>query len=122
MKKNTYLILSILLAIPLFTLTSQATKVIYLHEQIAKKTTKAWEPFLSQFIGKGNVILTFYAGYCNPCKNLAPAIDNLSQSMSDFTFVKAQWELFPNLVTKYSITSIPTLIFLRDGKVVAEKP
>lgn len=118
MKKNTYFILAMLLAIPFLARTKQTSKVVYLHEHIAQKTTKAWEPFLGHFIGKGNVILTFYASYCNPCKNLAPSIDNLSQSMSDFTFVKVQWELFQNLVTKYTIESIPTLIFLRDGQEI----
>jgi len=123
MKKST-LLLSALIVAPLATFllfsndTDVITKPIYLHEQISQKTTKAWEPFLNQFIGKGDVVLKFFAYYCGPCKNMAPHIDDLAQEMSECTFVKVQWEMFPGLVTRFGITSIPTLIFLRDGKEI----
>lgn len=93
-------------------------KPLYLHEQIAQKTTKAWDPFLSRFIGKGDVILKFYAYYCGPCGVMGLLIDDLAPEMPDFKFVKVQWEMFDILTKRFNIISIPTLIFLRDGKEI----
>ncbi len=98
--------------------TTTVNKPIYLHEQITQKTTKAWEPFLNPIIGKGNVVLKFYAYYCGPCRVMGLLIDDLAAEMPQCTFVKVEWELFELLTKKYNITSIPTLIFLRDGKEI----
>ena len=93
-------------------------KSIELHEQISHKKTRAWEPFLDQFINQGDVVLKFYASYCGPCDNMAPLFDAVAQELPNITFVKIHSELFPSLVTKFKINSIPTLIFLRNGKEI----
>jgi len=98
--------------------SSVAKSPIYLHELISQKTTKAWEPFLSPIIGKGDVILKFFAYYCGPCRVMGSLIDDLAAEMPHFKFVKVQWEMFDILTKRYNITSIPTLIFLRDGKEI----
>jgi thioredoxin 1 len=95
-----------------------ANQPIYLHELISQKTTKAWDPFLAPILGKGDVVLNFFAYYCGPCKAMSSLIDGVAAEMSNITFVKVQWELFDILTKKYNITSIPTLIFLRDGKEI----
>jgi thioredoxin-like negative regulator of GroEL len=120
MNKNTLLLFMTPLFIFLIFInnTSTAQNPIYLHEQISQKTTKAWDPFLNPIIGQGNVILKFFAYYCGPCRNMAPHIDDLAVEMPAFTFVKVQWEMFDILTKKFNIQSIPTLIFLRDGKEI----
>ena len=124
MKKNTQFLLALVLA-PLFTFLvisqdggTARKKPIYLHERIAEKVTKAWEPFLSKYIGKGDVILKFYAYYCGPCTRMASIIDGLAAEMPGFSFVNVQCEMFENLSRQFKIESIPTLIFLRDGKEI----
>lgn len=91
---------------------------IELHEQISYKKTRAWEPFLDQFINQGDVVLKFYASYCGPCDKMAPLFDAVAQELPNIIFVKIHSELFPSLVTKFKINSIPTLIFLRNGKEI----
>jgi thioredoxin 1 len=95
-----------------------AKQPVYLHEHIQNKTTKAWDPFLNPIIGQGKVVLQFFAYYCGPCRNMHPLLEDLAAEMAEFTFVKVQWELFDVLTKRFNIQSIPTLIFLLDGKEV----
>jgi thioredoxin 1 len=121
MKKITILSL-IFMAMPVivFSLLCQETttthKPIYLHEQ--KQTTRSSQDLLAPFISAGDVIIDFYADWCGPCKRMSPLIDDLAASMPEFTFLKINRDHFLELASTYKITSIPTLIFIRNGKEI----
>jgi thioredoxin 1 len=105
-----------IIVLSLFAQENSAKKPIYLHEQ--KKSVRSTQEHLNQFIAEGDVILDFYADWCGPCKRMSPLIDNLAACMSQFMFIKINRDFFMDLANTFNITSIPTLIFLRDGKEI----
>ena len=66
----------------------------------------------------GVVLLDFYATWCGPCKMLSPIVDELSEEMPDVKFFKVDVDEEEDLVEMFGIEAMPTLIVLRDGKVV----
>jgi thioredoxin 1 len=90
--------------------------VIYLHKQDKKALSS--KAHLKQFSKTGNVVLKFYADWCNPCKRMSPIVDSVAAMMPEFTFIKISRDHFLDLAKKFNITSIPTLVFLKDGKEI----
>jgi len=121
MTKKNLLIATIVATAPfsylLFSNNNATTNnIIYLHKQ--HKTARSSEDHLHQFSNVGNVIIDFYADWCNPCKRMSPIFDAVASSMPGFTFIKINRDYFLDLAKVYNITSIPTLIFLKDGKEI----
>ena len=119
MKKSLLALLFPAISIAAFSLFARETiagKPLYLHEQ--KKTVRSEEQHLNKFAAVGDVILDFYADWCNPCKRLSPLIDAVAAAMPEFTFIKINRDFFSELAKIFNITSIPTLIFLRDGEEI----
>ena len=66
-------------------------------------------------------ILDFWGENCLPCKKVAPIIDQLeSEYYQSIDFKKINVELKENedLLIKYKVRSIPTVIFLKEDKIV----
>jgi thioredoxin 1 len=65
------------------------------------------------------VVVDFYADWCNPCRALAPRLDELAQHWQGrVRFVKVDVDREPELAGAFRVSSIPTLLFLADGKLV----
>jgi thioredoxin 1 len=65
------------------------------------------------------VVLDFFADWCQPCKTLSPMIEQLSSEYEGKIIVgKVNSDDNNDLAVKYSIRNVPTLIFIKDGKVV----
>jgi thioredoxin 1 len=120
MKKTTLLTLIVAITpIIIFSLFAQeigTKKPIYLHQQ--QKGVHSSSEHLNEFASTGCVILDFYADWCNPCKRMSPLIDMAAANLPQFTFIKINRDFFMDLAKAFNITSIPTLIFLRDGKEI----
>lgn len=69
---------------------------------------------------KGVVFVDFYADWCGPCKITGPVIDELSDERKDIKFVKVDVDKNPQLVSSYSIFSIPTFLIIKDGRIVSQ--
>jgi thioredoxin len=64
-------------------------------------------------------ILYFSATWCGPCKNFKPIMESISNSIP-VQFIDVDQN--PTLSAQYSIRSIPTLVFLKDGQEINKKP
>ena len=64
------------------------------------------------------VLVDFFATWCGPCKMIAPIVDELCRSRSDIKVCKINVDEQFELAVRYQVSSIPTLMFFRGGKVV----
>jgi len=65
------------------------------------------------------ILLDFYAKWCGPCKVLSPIIDELAGEFGDRVIIaKVDSETNPQLSTFFKVKSIPTLIFIKDQKLI----
>ena len=70
-------------------------------------------------IPNGKVVIDFHATWCGPCKRIAPVYVELSEKYSSITFLKVDVDEAEILAAEYSVTSLPTILFLNDHKEVA---
>ena len=68
------------------------------------------------------VLVDFWAEWCGPCKQIAPALDEIA-SEKDGALVVAKINIDENPITpsKYGVRGIPTLMIFKDGQVAATK-
>lgn len=64
------------------------------------------------------VLLDFWAGWCGPCRMLAPILEEVSAAKPDLLIGKINVEEEPELAERFQILSIPTLILFQNGRTV----
>lgn len=64
------------------------------------------------------VVVDFWAEWCGPCKQIAPALEEISQELDGkVKIVKMDIDQNPNTPMKYGVRAIPTLIMFKGGEV-----
>lgn len=64
------------------------------------------------------VLVDFWATWCGPCKMIAPIISEISEEFNNKVKVgKVNVDEEKELAIKYRISSIPTLVIFKDGKI-----
>ena len=63
-------------------------------------------------------MLDFWAPWCGPCRMVSPIVDEIAGEVTDAKIGKVNVDEEPELAGAFNVMSIPTLVILKDGKVV----
>ena len=80
------------------------------------------ENFESTVSGGGLVLVDFWAEWCPPCRMFGPVFEKASEQHADAVFGKVDTEAQQELAGSFRISSIPTLMIIRDGVVLYAQP
>ncbi len=64
------------------------------------------------------VLLDFWASWCGPCRMVSPLVDEIAEERSDIKVGKINVDEEPELASQFRVMSIPTLVVIKDGKIV----
>ena len=66
------------------------------------------------------VLLDFFASWCGPCRMVGPIIDEIAEENADIRVGKVDVDAESDLAAQFQVYSIPTLVVMKDGKVLAQ--
>ncbi|MBH1933334.1 thioredoxin family protein [Streptomyces sp. AV19] len=72
--------------------------------------------------GADFVLINFWATWCGPCKRFAPVYDRVAAKHEDLVFTKVETDSQAELSAAFEISSVPTLMIVRDNIAVYAQP
>ena len=66
------------------------------------------------------VLVDFYADWCGPCQMLSPVVDEVAEERDDIKVGKINVDEQHELASEFGIMSIPTLVVMKNGKIVQQ--
>ena len=66
------------------------------------------------------VLIDFWASWCGPCRMLSPIVDEVADERGDVKVGKINVDEQPELANSFGVMSIPTLVLMKNGKVVSQ--
>jgi len=83
-------------------------------------TTHNFEAEVTQ--SKIPVVIDIFATWCGPCKMMMPLFEELSKEIGNqYKFLKLNIDEERDIAIQYNVSSIPTLLFVKEGKLVAKE-
>ncbi|MGY8985467.1 MAG: thioredoxin [Sphingomonadales bacterium] len=67
------------------------------------------------------VLVDFWAEWCGPCKQIAPALEEISNELDNVIIAKINIDDNPMAPSKFGVRGIPTMILFKNGEPVATK-
>ncbi|TAJ72854.1 MAG: thioredoxin [Phenylobacterium sp.] len=68
------------------------------------------------------VLVDFWAEWCGPCKQIAPALEQLSEELAGkVTIAKLDIEQSPTTPSRYGVRGIPTMMLFKGGQMASMK-
>ncbi len=64
------------------------------------------------------VLLDFWAPWCGPCRMVSPILDEIAAEKPEIKVGKVNVEEQPELASQFGVMSIPTLVVMKNGKIV----
>ena len=64
------------------------------------------------------VLLDFWASWCGPCRMVSPIVDEIAAERGDIKVGKINVDEQPELAAQFGVMSIPTLVVMKEGKIV----
>lgn len=64
------------------------------------------------------VLLDFYADWCGPCRIVSPIVDQIAEENPQYLVAKINVDEEPELSEAFSVSSIPTLVVIKNGEIV----
>ena len=64
------------------------------------------------------ILIDFFATWCGPCRMVSPIVDEIADEHPEFVVAKVDVDKNPELAGEFSVMSIPTLVVIKDKKVI----
>lgn len=64
------------------------------------------------------VLLDFYADWCGPCRMVSPLVNEIAEENPQYLVGKINVDQEPELAQAFGVSSIPTLVVMKNGRIV----